>query len=80
MNVTVKYFAYYRERVGKESERIQIDDGKHISDLIDMLKQRYPEVFNGNALFVARNFRYAEPGEVLSDGDVVAIMPHVSGG
>lgn len=80
MDVTVKYFDYYRERVGKDSEKIQLDQGKRISDLIDMLMARYPGIFNEKNLFVARNYRYADRGEALSDGDVVAIMPHVSGG
>nr|WP_297217284.1 MoaD/ThiS family protein [Thermoplasma sp.] len=76
----VKYFAYYREAIGKDHDSVQIDPGSRISDLVEILRNRYPNVFPGRGIFVARNFRYADLDETIMDGDVIAIMPHVSGG
>jgi MoaE-MoaD fusion protein len=74
MTVTVKLFAGLRELAGY-SERT-LEDVERLSDV-------WAELGLGEeppGLLYAVNKEYAEPGRELADGDVVALIPPVSGG
>ncbi len=78
MEIKVLYFANVREAVGKDSETIRFT-GKTTEDLKRLLKNKYPQIANVLDLCrIAVNNEYYE-GE-LKEGDVVAIIPPVSGG
>ena len=74
MTVTVKLFAGLRELAGF-SER-ELEDVARVSDV-------WPRLGLGEeppGLLYAVNKEYAEPERELADGDVVALIPPVSGG
>ena len=74
MRVTVRLFAGLRERAGW-SQR-EIDGVARVSDVWDVLDLGdEPE-----GLLYAVNKEYAPPEHELADGDVVALIPPVSGG
>ncbi|HIC09616.1 MAG TPA: MoaD/ThiS family protein [Aquificales bacterium] len=78
MEVRVLYFAVLRDIVGKSEEVVRFT-GKTTGELKELLKNKYPE---GAKYFeiskTAVNGEYYE-GE-LKEGDVVALIPPVSGG
>ena len=51
-----------------------------IGNLKNELKEKYPQLGNINTYAVAVNETYATNKVVLKEGDIVAIVPPVSGG
>ncbi|MGO4000308.1 MULTISPECIES: molybdopterin converting factor subunit 1 [Pseudomonas] len=80
MKVTVKYFARYREVLGKDSERVE-GEFATVDDVRALLAQREgAEVLSEQNLMCARNEDLCQLDEPLSDGDEVAFFPTVTGG
>lgn len=80
MKVTVKYFARYREALGKDSERVE-GEFATVDDVRALLAQREgAEVLREQNLMCARNEDLCQLDEPLSDGDEVAFFPTVTGG
>ncbi|MCO6452470.1 MAG: molybdopterin converting factor subunit 1 [Caldilineales bacterium] len=80
MKVEVKLFASLRERLGTNALTRTMPDDSTVQDLLDDLQadsgdRPWPRNFH-----VAVNQRYVEPTTTLADGDVVALIPPVSGG
>jgi molybdopterin converting factor subunit 1 len=81
MEVTVRFFALYRERAGLSSAPIEIPEGASVNDLTDSVRQRFPRLAPPEVkIVVAVNAEYAEPEQVLRPGDDVCLIPPVSGG
>ena len=78
MEVKVLYFANLREKVGKSEETIRFT-GQSTEDLKVLLSYKYPQIKE-----ILKISRFAVNGEYyegkLKEGDVVAIIPPVSGG
>ncbi len=81
MHVTVRYFAFHRQRLGRREEGLDLPEGATVASAWRELVAAHPEL-DGSAEFVrfARNGRYVEPGEILVDSDELAIIPPVAGG
>ncbi len=78
MNVTVRYFASMRDRMGKADETIVIDsDSATVADV-------WAKVAGGQAMpdstLVAINMEYTNAEAVLKEGDELAFFPPVTGG
>jgi molybdopterin synthase catalytic subunit len=71
--VTVRLFAGLRERAGWSTQEAEADRVSDIWGKLDLGDEP-------DGLLYAVNKEYAEPATVLSDGDVVALIPPVSGG
>ncbi|MSQ41227.1 MAG: MoaD/ThiS family protein [Dehalococcoidia bacterium] len=81
MDLQVKLFAVYRDRVGKDTLRLYVEEGHSVAQLAERLVAAYPRVFPpASDLVVAVNQEYALPDQVLHDGDEIALIPPVSGG
>ena len=76
MQVSIRLFAGLRERAGTGSRELELPDGATVGDVWDELGLGDEPA----GLLYAVNKRYAERGTVLSEGDVVALIPPVSGG
>lgn len=76
--IIVHYFAGIRELTGTPKEEFSLS-GKNIGQLKDELIKRYPGL-QGSSVQFAVNEEYALPADILADGDVVALIPPVSGG
>lgn len=79
MHVTVKLFARLRQAAGTAEVPLDLADGATARDAAAAVAERYPSVDVRGAM-VAVNANYAKPSTNLSDGDVVALLPPVSGG
>ena len=78
--VRVLLFGVYRELAGEAEMVIELPSGSTLARLVSELRTlpglgRLPE-----RPAVARNLRYAGLGEILANGDEVALIPPVAGG
>ncbi|MBV4460200.1 MoaD/ThiS family protein [Pseudomonas sp. COR58] len=80
MNLTVKFFARYREAVGEDSIRVEGNFGT-VDDVRALLAQRDGfEVLGEQNLMCARNEDLCQLDEPVAEGDEVAFFPTVTGG
>ena len=78
MNITVKYFASMRDRVGRAEESVSLD--RDMATVEDIWKHvSAGEDLPGNTL-IAVNMEYTDASQLLRDGDEVAFFPPVTGG
>jgi molybdopterin converting factor small subunit len=74
MQVTVKLFASFRLRLFKEAAR-EYPDGAGVVDIVNDLGIPAKELG-----IVLVNGRHASLNDLVQDGDVVSLMPHIGGG
>lgn len=81
MKVKVRLFAMLRQQAGWQRRELELATGTTIEDawrvLIDESQQLGP---SREFVRFARNGRYAASGDVLEDGDELALIPPVAGG
>ena len=81
MHVEVLLFARAREICGGDSVDLQLSDGATVDDCFAQLAAAAPRLESmRERLLVAVNECYATWETRLGDGDVVAMIPPVSGG
>jgi molybdopterin synthase catalytic subunit/molybdopterin converting factor small subunit len=73
VRVTVRLFAGLRERAGWSQKEIEADKVGEVWSQLDIGNEP-------DGLLYAVNRQYAERDQTLADGDVVALIPPVSGG
>jgi molybdopterin synthase catalytic subunit len=77
----VKFFASYKEALGRDELDLELKDNSTVSDLIENLRNDHPKLGNLlETLVVSVNLEYAQYDTVLKEGDEVALLPPVSGG
>ena len=80
MNITVKFFARYREALGVDSQKVE-GDFATVDDVRALLAAREGfDVLREQNLMCARNEALCQLDEPLVDGDEVAFFPTVTGG
>ena len=80
MNVTVKFFARYREALGVDSVKVE-GDFATVEDVRALLAQGDgADVLSEQNLMCARNEDLCQLDEPVVDGDEVAFFPTVTGG
>lgn len=78
MDVTVKYFANLRERMGRADETVTLaGDQATVADLWGQLSGGEPLPAN---VLIAVNMEYKDASAVVRAGDEVAFFPPVTGG
>jgi len=80
--VTVLYFAALRDLVGSPEERVELGPGDtFVSELLKDLEVRHAGLRGRlSSVRVAVNEEFAETSARLHGGEVVALIPPVSGG
>lgn len=79
MKVLIKYYAKYREYVGKKEEEIEVAS-MPASELLSVLRGKYPKMNNDRSVLIAVNNKFGNENKILGDGDTVSVFPPVSGG
>ena len=81
ITIEVRFFAAAAEAAGTRREEHQLAPPARLADLVDLIEARHPglSAARGSITF-AVNQQYARLDRELSDGDVVAVIPPVSGG
>lgn len=77
--ITVRYFAGFREHAGTSEERVMLDVST-AADLFDQLKDRHGSSEPVGHCKVAINEEMADWDAVVADGDTVLLFPPVAGG
>jgi molybdopterin synthase sulfur carrier subunit len=76
------YFAAVRDAVGRSEEEIALPDAvRTVAELAEFLEGRHPTLSGRlGTVRYAVNEVFADPATALTSGDVVAVIPPVSGG
>ena len=81
MKIKIKFFASYKEAVGRDELDLDMEDESDVSQLLEAVKAIHPAIGELiEPLIVSVNKEYATFDKVLKDGDEVALLPPVSGG
>lgn len=82
MNVSIRLFAILRERAGRDTVEIDLDDGATVADALEVLSAEpgLGEVIGKLPVTMAVNRDYADSSTPLASGDELALIPPVSGG
>lgn len=81
MKVTLRYFASWREELGRAEETRDVPDGATVGAIAALVTAGRPrlEGLRRSTLLMV-NQEYAAPETALNDGDELAFIPPVSGG
>ncbi len=78
MNVTVRYFASMRDRMGRADEVVSVDGvSATIADVWSKVSDGAPMP---DSTLIAVNMVYTDVSAVVKDGDELAFFPPVTGG
>lgn len=82
MQVQVKLFATLRQHAGWSESKFTLPEGATVTDLINHIISSNEDLadWTGRAIYAAVNQEYADADYALTDGDMVAMFPPVSGG
>jgi molybdopterin converting factor subunit 1 len=80
MEIQLLFFGITTDLVGKNSILYSLSNNTTVDQLKKILISQFPALKNLNEFAIAVNEDYAEDILILNDGDVVAIIPPVSGG
>jgi molybdopterin converting factor subunit 1 len=81
MRVRVLYFGVLKEQLGQNGVWIDVAEGSSVAELVEIHRRMQKGTASlWDSLAVAVNQEYARAGDVLKEGDEVALLPPVSGG
>ena len=82
MTVTVRLFAILRERAGRDSIEVELEEGATVAQAFEALSAQpeLGELLERMPVRMAVNRDYADPDTRLAAGDELALVPPVSGG
>jgi molybdopterin converting factor subunit 1 len=80
MKIKLLFFGITTDLVGKNSIDFNIEEQATIAKLKEALISKFSELKNINEFAIAVNEEYADDDLIIANGDVVAIIPPVSGG
>ncbi len=81
MNLTVRFFATLKDRVGASTIKIDLPDSASVDTLISALVKEHPALEPSlSTLIVAVNQEFADKDLTLTPDDEIVLFPPVSGG
>ena len=80
MKISVLFFGITTDLVKASQFSFEVEENSSIATLKTVLKAEFPQLENVNNYAIAVNEEYAGDEKVLKAGDVVAVIPPVSGG
>ena len=80
MQVKIALFGITKEIIGSSKLNYQLSESSNVDILLQSLKAEYPALQNLKSLLIAVNDEYAEPEQILTEQDEIALIPPVCGG
>jgi molybdopterin converting factor subunit 1 len=80
MNIKTLFFGITTDLVDASGLHIDVEENTSIKDFKSVLKERFNQLENINTYAIAVNEEYATDDVIIKNGDVVAVIPPVSGG
>jgi molybdopterin converting factor subunit 1 len=80
MKITSLFFGITADLIGATELDMDLENGTDVGAFKLVLKEKYPQLKNITSYAIAVNEAYAEDILILKEGDVVAVIPPVSGG
>jgi len=80
MKLKVLFFGITADIAKEKSIQLEIEEGLTLEKLRGLLNSKYPKLADYKNFSVAVNMEYATDDVILKNGDVVALIPPVSGG
>lgn len=80
MNITIKYFAQFREQAKTPQEKIEIDGPITMLDLFKQQALHYHFTIDQDIVRFACNNQYVPMSHQLQNNDVVAFISPIAGG
>ena len=84
MKITIKYFSWIRVKLKKGSETFNFEENTTFKKARETLIKNHPiflEIFNDPSIKFFLNLTEIDDNEmILQDGDVLALLPPVTGG
>jgi MoaE-MoaD fusion protein len=81
VKVKLLFFAALRDVTGKRDDLLELPDGTRADDVWRRLAEAHPALRDyPRPPMTAINESYADPEQVLRDGDELAFIPPVAGG
>ncbi len=81
MNITVHFIGRYKQVIGESQQRITLNKGDTISDVVEHLAQRFPQLSKDKKfLMVSKNNSFTTLEDTLHEDDTITIIPPVVAG
>ncbi|WP_343328273.1 MoaD/ThiS family protein [Polaribacter staleyi] len=80
MKIQILFFGITTDLVGASNLDLEIADALTVVGFKNFLKEEYLQLKNINSYAIAVNESYAADELALKEGDVIAVIPPVSGG
>jgi len=80
MQVKIALFGITKEIIGSSKLNYELGEKADVTYLLEKLKSEYPSLKKLSSLLIAVNNEYAEPEQVISEHDEIALIPPVCGG
>ena len=80
MKIKILFFGITTDLIGESELDLVVSSSISIGAFKAVLKEKYPQLKNIESYAIAVNEVYAEDNFTIKEGDVVAIIPPVSGG
>jgi len=81
--VEIRFFAMLKRLAGMERKEYELSGSVTVSELKEMLSRDIPSlrpVLEGRSLLISVNEEFAGDDDIVSDGDVIGLLPPFSGG
>jgi len=81
LKVKILYFSSIKDKIKKREEILEIPENTTVYQLVKILEKKYPDISDPlHTVMIAVNEEYVDNETELKEGDIIAIIPPVSGG
>ena len=81
MQIKVLFFGLLKDICGRAEDRLEVPAASTLRSVFDHYAAQFPTLHGmAKSIVLARNHEFGSPGDLLAEGDEVALLPPVSGG